>query len=382
MFFLVFQLVLGYIFLGGNITFPTSEKNKKHSIEIIIDRIALKADSRSRIAEGIEMAIEESEGLVKVLFNDEEKIFSTRYACAHCGFSLPEIHPRIFSFNAPQGACPVCHGLGETLKVDPALILDPERSIDDDGIHVIMDVESSKWYHAIFSGLAKKFQFSLSIPIKDLPEKIQHILLYGSGSEEIEMKVEGKNSSYTGKKPFEGLVPMLERRYAQTESEGAKNYYEQFMVSETCPACKGKRLREEVLSVKIEGQSIVDLTEKNMKALLDFFKNLKLNAIQSKIADKLLKEIFARLQFLLDVGLDYLNLSRKAETLSGGEMQKSASLRRHQAHRVLYVLDEPPSAYTSGIMTASFKPDSASGFSNTLGWWSMMSRLSAPPTSL
>lgn len=318
-------------------------KNKKHTLEIIVDRIILKPDARSRIAEGIEMAIEESEGLVRILFNDQEKIFSTRYSCSSCGFSLPEIHPRIFSFNAPQGACSSCHGLGETLKVEPSLLLDPELSIEDDGIKVIMDVESSKWYYALFSGLAKKFQFSLSTPIKDLTPQVQEILLYGSGKEEIEYKVEGKRSSFKSKKPFEGLLPMVERRHQQTQSDGAKNYYEQFMVSETCPTCKGKRLKDEILAIKIQDYSIVDLTQKNFQALLDFFKNLSLDAMQKKIAQKLLNEIESRLQFLLDVGLDYLSLSRKSETLSGGEMQRIrlATQIGTKLTGVLYVLDEP-----------------------------------------
>ena len=169
--------------------------------------------------------------------------------------------------------------------------------------------------YALFRA-AKSFIFFIH-PIKNLSPQIQEILLYGSGKEEIEYKVEGKKSSFKSKKPFEGLVPMIERRYQQTTSDGAKSYYEQFMVAETCPTCKGKRLKEEVLFIQIQNNSIIDLTQKNLQALLDFFNNIELNSIQTKIADKLLKEISTRLQFLLDVGLDYLSLSRKSNSSRG-----------------------------------------------------------------
>lgn len=318
-------------------------KNKKHTIDVVVDRIKLRSDARSRIAEAVELALEESEGLVKVLFNDEEQIFSTLYSCPDCGFSLPEIHPRIFSFNSPQGACSSCHGLGENLRADGDLLLEMERSIEDDGIKLIMDVESSKWYKAIFQGLATKYDFSLSTPIKDLPQKVIDILLNGTGSEEIEVKVQGKRSSFASKKPFEGLLNMVERRYQNTDSDKARAYYEKFMIVEKCTSCKGQRLKAEVLSIKIEENSIVTLTQKNIRELLDFFKTIQLSSLQTKIADKLLKEIASRLSFLVDVGLDYLSLSRKAETLSGGEMQRIrlATQIGTKLTGVLYVLDEP-----------------------------------------
>ncbi|HCL57201.1 MAG TPA: excinuclease ABC subunit UvrA [Spirochaetia bacterium] len=319
------------------------EKNKKHSIDVVIDRIILKSDNRSRLAEAIEIGIEESEGLIKILYEGEEKIFSTLYSCPSCGFSLPEIHPRIFSFNSPQGACPACHGLGETLKAAPELILNYEKSINNDGINFIMDVESSKWYHAIMKGLSEKYKFSLSKPIGELSDEVVQILLYGTGEDEIEIAVEGKNSSFKSKKPFEGLVPMVERRFQQTESENAKEYYEQFMISEKCSLCKGARLKKEVLSIKIDNHSIVDLTEKNIKNLLEFFLNINLAEIKKQIAGKILKEIESRLSFLKEVGVDYLNLARKSETLSGGEMQRIrlATQIGTKLTGVLYVLDEP-----------------------------------------
>jgi excinuclease ABC subunit A len=319
------------------------EKNKKHNIDVVVDRIKVRPDVRSRIAEAVELAIGESEGTVKALHDGEEQIFSTLYSCPECGFSLPEIHPRIFSFNSPQGACGVCHGLGENLRVDPDLIFEWERSIEDDGINVIMDVESSKWYRAILKGLAKKYGFSLSTPIKDLPQDIIDVLLYGTGKESIEINVRGKRSSFKSNKPFEGLVNMVQRRHQNTESENARSYYEKFMRVEKCGACGGTRLKPEVLSIKIQEENIVTLTEKNIRKLLSFFEDLELSDVQHKIADKLLREIIARLRFLLDVGLDYLNLSRKAETLSGGEMQRIrlATQIGTKLTGVLYVLDEP-----------------------------------------
>lgn len=318
-------------------------KTKKHDIDVVIDRIALRSDVRSRIAEGLELAVEESEGLAKVLFGEEEKIFSTQYSCSECGFSLPEIHPRIFSFNSPQGACPSCHGLGELLKVDPKLLLDMDRSIEDDGIKVIMDVESSKWYKAILKGVAQMYDFSLSTPLKDLPKEAMDALLYGTGKNSINIKIRGKRSSFTSNKPFEGLVPMIERRYQKTESEKAQSYYEKFMRIETCKTCGGSRLKKEVLSIKINSLSISEVTAFNIGRILSFIENMNLSEIQSKIAGKLMNEIKSRLSFLLDVGLDYLTLARKSETLSGGEMQRIrlATQIGTKLTGVLYVLDEP-----------------------------------------
>ncbi|PKL14334.1 MAG: excinuclease ABC subunit UvrA, partial [Spirochaetae bacterium HGW-Spirochaetae-6] len=321
----------------------TLEKNKKHTIELIVDRIVLRSDARSRISEGVEMALEESEGLVNIVKDEEEKLFSTLYACPSCGFSLPEIHPRIFSFNNPQGACPHCHGLGETLKAAPELILTPEKSINDGGINVIMDVENSKWYRATLEALALKYGFSLDTPIEKFSDEIKEILLYGTGVEVIEIKVKGRTSSFETQRPYEGLVPMIERRYGQTESDKAKEYYEEFMLVETCGVCKGARLKEEVLSVKISGLSIVELTDKNIQDLKSFFEELAFSDIKGKIADKLLREINSRLTFLVDVGLNYLSLGRKADSLSGGEMQRIrlATQIGTKLTGVLYVLDEP-----------------------------------------
>ncbi len=319
------------------------KKNFKHSIDVVVDRLVMRQDIRSRLAEAVELAIEESEGLVKVIANDNETLYSTMYSCPDCGFSLPEIHPRIFSFNSPQGACFTCHGLGETLKAAPELILDDEKSIDQGGINIIMDVESSKWYRATLQALANHYHFKMSTPIKELSEEVVSVLLYGSGSEDIKINVEGKSSTFTTKRPFEGLIPMIERRYQQTKSEYAQNYYQQFMVREKCTVCNGKRLKDEVLSIKIDNLSIVDLTEKDIKSLFNFFEKLNLTEMKQKIADKLLTEIENRLQFLVDVGVDYLNLSRKAETLSGGEMQRIrlATQIGTKLTGVLYVLDEP-----------------------------------------
>lgn len=319
------------------------DKNKKHSIEIVIDRISVKKESESRISEAVELSLQESEGLVKVLLGSEEKLFSTQYSCPQCGFSLPEIHPRIFSFNSPQGACNECHGLGVTLKVSPDLLLNMDESIEDGAINVIMDMESSKWYRATLEALSKKYKFSLAVPMKKLPENIIQILLYGSGNDEIEIETSSEKSSFKTKKPFEGIIPMVERRYSKTESEPAKHYYEQYMIEEKCSVCNGKRLKEEILAIKIANSSIVDVTDMNIRALSHFFNDLKLSEIKQKISEKLLNEIHSRLNFLLDVGLDYLTLSRKSDTLSGGEMQRIrlATQIGTKLTGVLYVLDEP-----------------------------------------
>lgn len=319
------------------------DKNKKHTIEIVVDRLKVSTDQRSRISEDIEIAISNSNGLVKIIREDSsEKVYSTLYSCTSCGFSLQEMHPRLFSFNSPVGACPECHGLGVRYVVDPSLVVDYDRSINDNGIRVILDIEGSKWYKTMFEALASYYNFSLNKPIKDLDDQIINIILYGS-KDEIEFEVKGEKSSFKTRKPFEGIIPMIERRYAETKSDAAKEYYESFMRMEKCFLCNGDRLKREALAVRIGGLSIIELSKKTIKEIYEFINSLELTQIQRIIGATIINEILIRLKFLLDVGLDYISLHRQASTLSGGEAQRIrlATQIGTKLTGVLYVLDEP-----------------------------------------
>jgi len=319
------------------------DKNKKHTIEIVVDRLKVSTDQRSRISEDIEIAISNSNGLVKIIREDSsEKVYSTLYSCTSCGFSLQEMHPRLFSFNSPVGACPECHGLGVRYVVDPSLVVDYDRSINDNGIRVILDIEGSKWYKTMFEALASYYNFSLNKPIKDLDDQIINIILYGS-KDEIEFEVKGEKSSFKTRKPFEGIIPMIERRYAETKSDAAKEYYESFMRMEKCFLCNGDRLKREALAVRIGGLSIIELSKKTIKEIYEFINSLELTQTQRIIGATIINEILIRLKFLLDVGLDYISLHRQASTLSGGEAQRIrlATQIGTKLTGVLYVLDEP-----------------------------------------
>ena len=319
------------------------DKNKKHTIEIVVDRLKVSTDQRSRISEDIEIAISNSNGLVKIIREDSsEKVYSTLYSCTSCGFSLQEMHPRLFSFNSPVGACSECHGLGVRYVVDPSLVVDYDRSINDNGIRVILDIEGSKWYKTMFEALASYYNFSLNKPIKDLDDQIINIILYGS-KDEIEFEVKGEKSSFKTRKPFEGIIPMIERRYAETKSDAAKEYYESFMRMEKCFLCNGDRLKREALAVRIGGLSIIELSKKTIKEIYEFINSLELTQNQRIIGATIINEILIRLKFLLDVGLDYISLHRQASTLSGGEAQRIrlATQIGTKLTGVLYVLDEP-----------------------------------------
>ncbi|HOM38475.1 MAG TPA: excinuclease ABC subunit UvrA [Spirochaetota bacterium] len=332
----------GQVFMLGEENIEL-DKNKKHTIEIIVDRIKLRKDQRSRISEDIEIAVSNSNGIIKVIRESgEEKIYSTLYSCVSCGFSLQEMHPRLFSFNSPIGACPECHGLGVKYVIDPSRVIDYDLSINDNAIKVILDIEGSKWYKSMFIALAKHYNFSLDRPLRELGENIINMILYGS-DEEIEFEVKGQNSSFKTRKMFEGIIPMIERRYSETTSEAAKEYYESFMKMEMCPVCKGDRLKKEALYVKLSGLSIIELSKKTIKEIYDFISNLNLNEKGKIIGGSIINEILNRLKFLLDVGLDYITLHRQSSTLSGGESQRIrlATQIGTKLTGVLYVLDEP-----------------------------------------
>ncbi len=328
----------------------TLDKQKKHTLEVIVDRIKLKDSIRERLVDSVETTLALAEGLVTILYEEKgkerEKLFSEHLACIKCDISLPELQPRVFSFNSPHGACPECHGIGEKTELDADLIIpDHSLSIIEGAIAPIRDVLSSKWYLLQFESLAKYYKFRLDTPIEKLSPKVLDVLLYGSEDEEISFTYVSKNgrSTYKSKSIYEGIIPMLDRRHRETTSNHAKDYYQRFMKSVVCPECEGRRLRHEAMSVKIEGQSIIDVTRYPVKQAIDFFKSIPFEGQNIAIAEKILKEILDRLTFLHNVGLGYLSLDRKAGTLSGGELQRIrlATQIGSQLVGVLYVLDEP-----------------------------------------
>ncbi|NSW89836.1 MAG: excinuclease ABC subunit UvrA [Firmicutes bacterium] len=323
------------------------DKNKKHNIEIVVDRLVVRSDIRKRLAESIETVLRLSGGLLRVdVVGKEELVFSQNFACSDCGISIEELTPRMFSFNNPFGACPVCTGLGVLLKMDPDLIIpDRSRSLAEGAIVINgWNLENGDGYsRMIFEALAKYYQFSLDIPVEKLPPHILDIILYGTGGEKIRIEYERDYGSGNYMAAFEGIINISERRYNETQSESMKQYYESFMSSTPCPECKGARLKKESLSVTIGGKNIYELTCMPVYEIKAFLSNLQLTERQKLIAHQILKEINARLGFLIDVGLDYLTLSRSAGTLSGGEAQRIrlATQIGSGLMGVLYILDEP-----------------------------------------
>lgn len=331
----------------------TLDKNKKHTVEVIVDRIIVKEGVRERLVDSIETALALAEGLVTILYNDSEttdqqseKLFSEHMACIKCEISLPEMQPRMFSFNSPHGACPDCHGIGEKSEFNADLIIpDHSLSIIDGAIAPIKDILSSKWYLLQFESLSKHYKFSLDDPIENLDDEILDVILYGSGYQEIHFTYYSKNkkSTFKSRSSYEGIIPMLDRRFKETGSEDVKEHYQKFMTTISCNTCEGKRLRPESIAVTVENHSIIDVTQFSIKQAFEFFKTIPLKGQRLFVAEKILKEILDRLNFLLSVGLDYLSLDRKAGTLSGGEMQRIrlATQIGSQLVGVLYVLDEP-----------------------------------------
>ncbi|BCR21435.1 excinuclease ABC subunit UvrA [Borrelia miyamotoi] len=328
------------------------DKNKKHNIEVIVDRIKLSSDIRIRLSESIETALSISNGYLRVeIENDLEKIdkiFTEHNSCPLCGFSLPVIEPRLFSFNSPFGACSECSGLGITLDFDFEKICpNVELSFNDDAFMTFKT--SSSWSLAIFKGLAKHYSFSLDTPIKDIPECILRKILYGA-NEKIDFVYQSKgmaseeiDGGFRYSKEFEGLIPLLKRRYLSTESESARLFYEGLMSRKICNSCKGKRLNLSALSIKLDGRDIQELSNLSVIDSYLFFENIELDEFDTKISKEILKEIKSRLKFLIDVGLSYLYLDRMSGTLSGGEAQRIrlATQIGSALAGVLYILDEP-----------------------------------------
>ena len=324
------------------------EKNKKHNIEIIVDRIVLKPEAVRRLTDSAETAMAMADGIVRfeLVGQDRELSFSQNYACEDCGVSLEELTPRLFSFNAPYGACPTCGGLGRLLRIDPDLIIpNPDVSIMDGGIVASGwgNVRGDSICRMYFEALSKKYHFDLHDPIKDLPEEAMQVLLYGTDGEPLELHYE-KGSGYgTLRQPFEGIVRNLERRYKETQSPSMRTEIENCMGEYPCRDCGGDRLKKEVLAVTVGGISIADFCRMSVTECLVFLDRLTLNEKESLIADRILKEIRERLRFLVSVGLGYLTLARGAATLSGGESQRIrlATQIGSALMGVLYVLDEP-----------------------------------------
>lgn len=323
-------------------------KNKKHNIEVVVDRIIIKDGIEARLADSIETAIKLSDGLVIAqIIDGEEILYSTKFACPEHGIGIEELSPRMFSFNSPFGACDACNGLGESREVDPDLVVpNKELSIKQGAIAAwgSVGVNDDTYYSKMVQSLADKFGVSIETPFKDLPEDFVRELLYGSNNVMVEFIFESK---YGGKReykaPFEGVIVNLERRYRETNSEYSREKIEEFMAETPCPKCRGARLKKEVLSVLVDNKNIMDVTDFSVNDLIDFIENINLTEKQKFIGHEILKEIKGRASFLRDVGLDYLNLSRKAGTLSGGEAQRIrlATQIGSALVGVLYVLDEP-----------------------------------------
>ncbi|MBQ3375227.1 MAG: excinuclease ABC subunit UvrA [Erysipelotrichaceae bacterium] len=323
----------------------TLDKNQKHDISIVIDRMVLREENRSRIHDSLETALKLTDGLVVVSHGGEELLFSNKYACKYCGFSVPNLEPRLFSFNSPLGACPDCNGLGFKQKVDlENLIPDDTKTIREGGIRYyknIVDTEVIEWQS--YKALLDHYHISMDKPLKDFTKKEMDIILYGS-KEPLNYEINSRGGTSYRKTGFiEGVVSLIERRFAETTSSMSREWYGSFMADLECPTCHGRRLNEMALAVKVGGLNIIEWTQMSIKQAVDFIENLQLTETQRKIGDLVIKEIYNRLKFLKDVGLEYLTLDRMAGTLSGGEAQRIrlATQIGSKLTGVLYVLDEP-----------------------------------------
>ena len=328
----------------------TLEKNIKHNIEVVVDRLIIRSDVVHRLTDSCETAAALSGGLVLVNILQEERdiLFSQNYACEDCGISIEELSPRMFSFNNPFGACPTCTGLGSQLKVDPTLVIpNPALSLLDGAICASgwSNIRGDGISRMYFEALAKKYHFSLRDPVETLPPAVMDIILYGTKGEKLELEYDQPRGKGVLYQAFEGVIPNLERRYRETQSDGVRDELESCMSECPCPDCRGKRLRRESLAVTVGGSSIADYTEKSVVAALDFMEQLEptLTPQQKLIGERILKEIKARLGFLRSVGLEYLTLSRASASLSGGEAQRIrlATQIGSSLMGVLYILDEP-----------------------------------------
>ena len=338
----------GEIYDLANLEEIKLDKNKKHEIEIVVDRLVIKDEILGRLTESIEVALKHADNLVLIdIVGDKTVLYSCNYACPDCGFSFPELSPRMFSFNNPYGACPKCSGIGYLMKMDEDLIIPDKDKTLYDGVKAFGSSTMKKgdtMARMYFESIGRHYGVDIkNKKIKDLPRKFLEKILYGTGDEEIDFEF----SSYAGVRkfttPFEGVLPTLERRHNETKSQGMRDFYELYMSELPCDECHGARLKKEILCIKIGGKNINEVTDMSIRQLQEFLRNVELTASQKMIADMILKEIDSRLQFLIDVGLEYLTLSRSAGTLSGGEAQRIrlATQIGSGLTGVLYILDEP-----------------------------------------
>ena len=325
---------------------PALDKNKKHTIEVVIDRFRIRDDLKTRLADSFEIAVGVADGVAAISFMDldrEDQLFSSRFACPQCGHAIQELEPRFFSFNNPAGACKLCDGLGIQQFFDPShVVAYPELSLAEGAIPG-WD-RRNIYYFQMLSSLAIHYNFALDQPFSSLPEHAQRVVLRGSGEEEIQFRyINDKGDSYTRAHAFEGILRNMERRYQETESQMVRENLSKFLSKQACPECNGTRLNADSRAVTIEGKSLSDITDRSVSEAYNYFVKLSLSGQRKEIAEKILKEISARLRFLTDVGLEYLSLSRSADTLSGGEAQRIRLASQIGAGLVgvMYILDEP-----------------------------------------
>ena len=322
------------------------DRKKKHNIDLIVDRLVIKKDIRSRLAESVETALKYANNLVTIATPEEEILFSQNYACPDCNINFEELTPRMFSFNNPFGACPDCLGLGYLMSMDEDLIIPDKNKTLYDGIKAFGASTMKKgetMAKMYFESIGKHYGVDISKPIKKLPKDFMNKILYGTGTDVIDFKFESPSGTMTFSAPFEGVIPTLERRYRETKSDGMRKFYELYMAEHHCSTCNGARLKKESLAVTIGDKNIKELTDMSIIKIKDFINSLKLNRTEALIAEQIIKELNKRLQFLIDVGLEYLTLSRSSGTLSGGESQRIRLATQIGAGLtgVLYILDEP-----------------------------------------
>ncbi|MDY7028191.1 MAG: excinuclease ABC subunit UvrA [Spirochaetota bacterium] len=323
------------------------DKNRKHVIDVVVARVKIDPQSRKRIAEAVETAVEVADGMLKTITftdeGDEERFFSQKNACPVCGISFPELQPRLFSFNNPYGACEECLGLGETLEFDPDLVI-PNKTLSYNQGAIQTANPDANWFRSLFTSLAEHYGFSLDTPFEELPEDVYNVILYGSDEDiRITYVNEKRQGKYEYTSNFRGVLPELKRRYLETKSDGIKGWLEQYMSKKKCHVCDGTRLKPEVLSVYVNGKNIHQAAEMSVDEAYGFFSSLELSETERLISAQIIKEIVSRLEFMKNVGLEYLTLERKASTLSGGEAQRIrlATQIGSSLVGVLYILDEP-----------------------------------------
>ncbi len=323
---------------------PPLDKNRRNTIEAVVDRLVIKADLGARLTDSLELALKLADGLVRVVVQGgEELLFSERFACDHCGVSLPELTPRLFSFNSPQGACPACCGLGTRLIIDPDLVIpNPDLSLREGAVRPWATRHSLR-HQQVLEALEQHYHFSIHTPFKDLPQETQEAILYGSKGTPISFFQEQGSRRFYEPRPFPGIIPILQERYKETDSPLVREEIEQYMGVRPCPDCGGARLRREALAVRLDGANLSEVTGFTVARALRWFVSLDLSPRQAEIARRILKEITERLGFLEEVGLDYLTLDRATGTLAGGEAQRIrlATQIGSKLSGVLYILDEP-----------------------------------------